>query len=228
MITEGAAVVGNDIVDLRDPETIGKAEQSRFVERVLTGDEQTIRRQKTDRDLWSRWAAKESVWKVVVKTHGERLMPRQLHVDAAEFGNQSTAEVHCRCGVFPVQFGINDDYIHCVAWSPESKSKAARTFRIAHAVAGNEDDSAAFSRLSTGERKSARSTGSSAARRLAKRLLCQNLDGINEEDLQIVRDEIAAGFGPPRFIGPSGKTTTYDLSLSHHGRFIAAAVGFPR
>ena len=65
-------VVGNDVVDLDQPRCAGKAEDTRFVDRVFTAfeRERIVEAPDPDRALWRRWAAKESAYKVVTKLLG--------------------------------------------------------------------------------------------------------------------------------------------------------------
>lgn len=59
--------VGNDIVDLRDPENAGKSGDSRFLGRVFTAGEQEriAGAANPDQLLWAFWAAKEAAYKAV-------------------------------------------------------------------------------------------------------------------------------------------------------------------
>ena len=65
--------VGNDVVDLEDPRTFGKAGDERFTARVLDAAGLAAVRGAEDPDLelWCRWAAKEAAYKVVSKLTGE-------------------------------------------------------------------------------------------------------------------------------------------------------------
>lgn len=61
--------IGNDVVDLTDPENIGKSRDQRFVRRVFTLEEEKIIRCAADSDriLWILWAGKEVAYKIVQK-----------------------------------------------------------------------------------------------------------------------------------------------------------------
>ena len=64
-----ASLVGNDVVDLRDPDIARHHERSRFVARVCTPDEVARVAASDDphRVLWTLFAAKEAGFKVVAK-----------------------------------------------------------------------------------------------------------------------------------------------------------------
>ena len=61
--------IGNDIVDLTSPDSIGKSRDRRFIARVFTPEEQEgIERSPTpDTTLWMFWAAKEAAFKAASK-----------------------------------------------------------------------------------------------------------------------------------------------------------------
>ncbi len=59
--------VGNDVVDLHDPDNRGKSGDDRFLGRVFTAEERALIAGAAvpDRLLWSLWAAKEAAYKAV-------------------------------------------------------------------------------------------------------------------------------------------------------------------
>jgi len=65
--------VGNDVVDLERPRTAGRADDERFVTRVLDAEERQAVRASDERDLelWCHWAAKEAGYKVISKLIGD-------------------------------------------------------------------------------------------------------------------------------------------------------------
>lgn len=67
-----AVFVGNDVVDVQDPRTVGKAADRRFVGRVLdeAGRDALGQAEDPDLELWCRWAAKEAAYKAVSKLLG--------------------------------------------------------------------------------------------------------------------------------------------------------------
>ncbi len=61
--------VGNDIVDLKAPDAIGKSSHASFIKRVLTKNETLtmLNAEKPDTFLWLFWAAKETAYKAISK-----------------------------------------------------------------------------------------------------------------------------------------------------------------
>ena len=63
--------VGNDIVDLTNPDVRRKSQDTRFINRVFTQGEQEQIFGSTNPDvmLWALWAGKESAYKIVSKSY---------------------------------------------------------------------------------------------------------------------------------------------------------------
>ncbi|MBE0557548.1 MAG: 4'-phosphopantetheinyl transferase superfamily protein, partial [Proteobacteria bacterium] len=59
--------VGNDVVDLNEPDNRGKSGDDRFLGRVFTAEERELiaRAAAPNTLLWSLWAAKEAAYKAV-------------------------------------------------------------------------------------------------------------------------------------------------------------------
>ena len=79
--------VGNDIVDLKDPDNCGKSGDDRFLGRVFTPDERERigRAVNPDKLLWAFWAAKEASYKAVSRDDPSiRSTPRRYRVTLDE------------------------------------------------------------------------------------------------------------------------------------------------
>jgi phosphopantetheine--protein transferase-like protein len=63
--------VGNDIVDLADPENIGKSADERFCRRVFNAEELSMiaGSDRPDSFLWMIWAAKEAAYKAISRMY---------------------------------------------------------------------------------------------------------------------------------------------------------------
>lgn len=82
-------MIGNDIVDLDDPETFAEGLNPRFDQRVFTADE--LRRLAVADDSralrWTLWAAKESAYKLVKRRDSETVFSHSLfETDLGEHG----------------------------------------------------------------------------------------------------------------------------------------------
>lgn len=195
--------VGNDIVDLRDPETGTGATHPRFDSRVFTDEERAeIEAAPLPVRLrWSLWAAKESAYKVArqlggevdVAFHPRRFATRFLDVDRVEV-------FHRAAGRFDVWLDEATDWIHAVAAPLGSlREKPASVVEL----------------LDEAQRAVAVGPGR-AVRELARRAVAPLLS-LDPTDLRIVMEG-----GIPRLRWGSRKVPVA-LSLSHHGRLVACS-----
>lgn len=148
-------------------------------------------------DLWALFAAKEAAYKALVKLgHSPGFRHREILVS----GDQRS--VSWRGHALDLAVTSRDGYVHALAWSPGPHRPHAR---VARALAPE------------GE----------AARTLLREVVADvtHTDGADHE---VVRAPLAGGwdgFGPPR-IEFRGIPMDVDVSMSHDGRFVAAAALF--
>ncbi len=131
-------LVGNDIIDLRDPRCAGKSRHLRFVSRVFHSAEASRILSAADADgaLWLHWAAKEAAYKVVSKLLGEPPVfeHRAFVVNAGPApapashptgptglgaGFDASGSVSYRNVKIPYRAAIDAGRIHALAWSGE-------------------------------------------------------------------------------------------------------------
>ncbi len=201
--------IGNDIVDLRDPEAQLEALHPRFAARVCTAAELAALAQAPAPAalLWSYWAAKESAYKALRGVMpGLRFAPRQF---AVELWPAGTGRWHGRVRVagrqVRVRLRCTSDYVHALA-----------------RVAGGRDTTMRANRLAGGARRVGNlsaAQSSAGARGLLTEALARRL-GAAPEAIEIGR---APRRGTPPTVRIDGALVPIDVSLSHHGRFVAAA-----
>jgi phosphopantetheinyl transferase (holo-ACP synthase) len=192
------ALVGNDVVDLRDPAIAADYQRTRFVARVCTRLE--IARIESSHDphrtLWALFAAKEAGFKVVAKlTPGIAFSPRRFVVDA-----QLSSVTHDVARLW-LRVMDGEDWVHAVA----GQGVAEPVWAV--------------------ERRPRQVTESAAVRELATRVVADHL-GLDREGLAVERaedDRFRDGLGPPRLLH-DGVPLDLDLSLSHDGPWVACAL----
>ena len=235
--------IGNDIVDLAEPGVAGKERDRRFMDRVFTPEERDriLAAAAPTLALWKAWTAKETAFKIASKLReGVIFAHKAFEVGpepAAAAGSSLTTAGSLGQWV-SVQFEDLDirvrwemavDYIHCVgqlgrgdAVSAQGASElAGRPRRL---LAGILHDSQALDGiLSLAEQASVYSTASERARLLARRLM----DRWDLQGAEIVRMWRAWGWGPPVVAQEGHPIAGFDVSLSHDGRFVAAALAGP-
>jgi phosphopantetheinyl transferase (holo-ACP synthase) len=191
-------LVGNDVVDLDDPDNLRAPLHPRFRERVLDERERAELAQSADQHalIWSFFAAKEAAYKLLVKL-GDSPGLGYRRIEVAP----DLASVRFADRVLALRVVRSAGFVHALA----AQGEIARV-------------TVAVERLATGAQPSA------AVRRLAARIAAP-LVGAPASELQIVREvthESWDGLGPPE-LRCSGRALPIDLSLSHDGRWVAAA-----
>jgi hypothetical protein len=209
------AHVGNDIVDLQTPEAIGKAGDSKFIQRVLRRDEQefVFNSECPDSLLWTFWAAKETAYKAISKTYPDvSSAPRRYPVTLHDGGdlNSLFGGVDTPKGSVAVNISIYEDYIHCIGITDQGTGLDRIVWGAQKIDSDKKMETASLS-----------ARESAMARRLAKERIAECLN-LNLDDIHILRNQFPCGNGPP-FVYIKGKEGNIDLSLSHDGRFAAFA-----
>ncbi len=148
----------------------------------------------TARDLWSLFAAKEAAYKVLVKVGG-----------APGFGHRAIRVApgldRVTWGNWRLELAVTGDidHVHAVAWTDGARP-IARVARTAQ-------------------------DPSEGARTVLRELVAAAI-GCDPEELAVIRDLAPGswdGYGPPRVVR-GGAPVEADVSLSHDGSFVAAAV----
>ncbi|HWV38074.1 MAG TPA: 4'-phosphopantetheinyl transferase superfamily protein [Vulgatibacter sp.] len=199
-------IVGNDVVDLDDPEARGAARRDRFVRRILRPAERRAVEASSDPDaaLWARFAAKEAAYKAAVRLHGGAPSAPAAYEVAEDL---AWVRLHAL-------------RLHLVVETPAPRASGRPAFVHAVAFSGDWDDRPRFA---AGPH---RGDPGADARSLLAESAAASL-GCDPSRLRIVRDPIAGswdGFGPPR-LHLDGLPLPAPVSLSHHGRFVAYAHG---
>jgi hypothetical protein len=242
-------LVGNDVVDLADRRCEGKSGHDRFLLRVFSPEEIHRIRSSSDPDvsLWMRWAGKEASYKVVSKRLG-RSPPFQharYVTDVVALISDEPWPVHDRPGescspeastfrgsvrygdlVIPVRFEVTTESVHAIAWQPAIAEEHLGD-RIDWAVdmlgpGDGETWRNLASRFTAREWKAIHSRASAEVRLVARHAAVRRL-GYPQGKVEILCPEGDTGRAPP-VICVGGVPGHLDVSLSHHGRFIAWAL----
>lgn len=212
-------LVGNDVVDLRDPENQPGAIHPRFDGRVFTPAE---RERLTDeatahRTRWLMWAAKESAFKVARKLdQGVRFLPRRFTV---QFEGKTSAVVRHAVGRFQVSFSGADDWVHAIATRSDGlvvdvSPDASGETLCSRPRLFTQGPSALVERVQRGRVAPAYVSG--RVRAMA-RAAVGSLLSVAPPEIEIA----TAANVPVAFWRKL--PLPVDLSLSHHGRFMACA-----
>ena len=211
-------LVGNDIVDLHDPESRPEALHDRFDTRVFTSDErEALTTSASAHTLrWTLWAAKESAYKVAKKLDpAVRFLPRDFVVRRLAEGR---AVVVHETGPFDVRLRRTEEWVSAVATRMAANAASGMAANAASGMAANAAE--AHRSVSTGiERLEVNGADPSQT---VRELVCAALAlRMNVPPGQV---QIAADRGIPVALWRNRRLPV-DLSLSHHGRFVAWAWG---
>jgi len=237
--------VGNDIVDLERPRTVGRAADDRFVARILDDDEREVvlGADDADRERWCHWAAKEAGFKALSKLVGEAppFVHRAFKVTWTGDGEGSPplagpairrGTVSWKGARAPVSIELRAGGVHAVAYATAAETPGVadggpmRLSPRVEMLAASESPWAGslehlLSRFTEREADAIHSLWSAAVRIGARGDLAERM-GVTEERLEIVCGPGRTGRRLPRVL-MDGEEVEADVSLSHDGRLIAWA-----
>jgi phosphopantetheinyl transferase (holo-ACP synthase) len=195
-------MVGNDVVDLRDPESRSESLHPRFDTRVFTERERSAIAGSGDpeRARWKLWAAKEAAYKLTRKLAPATIFsPRSFEVELTSESEAAVEHEGARC---QVQYTENDGALHAVATCQPGAGKAVLS---------------GWRRLEAGEIASG---DPDAPSRAVRALLCERIAselGVAASELEVRRQ------GRVPVLWLRGARAPVDLSLSHHGDWLGFA-----
>jgi len=194
-------LVGNDLVDLLDPQADPQSIHQGFDERVMTDEENRLIVSALDphRLRWMLWAAKESAFKVVKKVDPSAVFhPKAFEVELITFGGAHVC--HSKADFETVLYH-SPKWVHAVT-TLESKSVKS--------------DSRLHSRVLSLESQNRSFDSSMEVRTFARKALGSWFE-VSWTEVEIVTENRI-----PRATR-RGKRLEIDLSLAHDGNFVACA-----
>ncbi len=231
-------IVGNDVVDLTDPRVLGKASNTRFLERILADEERAAIASAPDPDLelWQRWAAKETAYKAVSKLRESppTFAHRVFVVSWAHPSERDASHglrsgyVHYESTIINIEAAWDRQTVHVVGWAGDT-TRSQKDDQLNSGLARLDEAGAAWSgpltelvrRLTARELEAVHSQASVAVR-IAARVAIAHALAVDEQRLEIVCAPGKAGRRPPAVL-VDGERGTVDVSLSHDGDWIAWA-----
>lgn len=196
-------------MDLGERHTRTKSRDARFLARVFTPHERAAIEKSADPDtiLWALWAGKEASYKAACKLQPQQRLssaPARYEVDISDVaGFLMTGMVMSPLGQFSLNITVTAMYVHAVASRTSPPSAAVIKSAVSTMLPDGCCDESAQVRKD----------------------LCRDLGAflsVNPQELEFIRP------GPPNRLGPPevrwlGHPLDIDITMSHHGRFIAYA-----
>jgi phosphopantetheinyl transferase (holo-ACP synthase) len=223
--------IGNDIVDL----TVAgdKRHHMRFLQRVFTEYEQRVIRDAPlpEQFLWCLWAGKETAFKIISKITGPPVFAHRRFVhdlfdytlqDDGTFAAQG--QVNYDVYEVAVEYQAGQQVIHAVGRmpceQPEEEMRFVADYRRKESppAHGQHDFSAE-------ELQSIRFPEAAEVHTLCKRGISSQT-GIALPRLQVIRPQQRFSSGPP-YLLVDGHRCRIDISLAHHGGWLAWAGAIP-
>jgi phosphopantetheinyl transferase (holo-ACP synthase) len=244
--------VGNDVMDLKDPRCRDRAPGDRLVTRILATEEQLALERTADLEswrlaLWAHWAAKEAaykVWSKVLPGSGP-FVPRALVAELEISPSDSAGVAHITGAVRETGgapsvrvSGVSDArYVHVVGWSgPTDGPLGGRVETGLDEVAEDSIDVTGLrDRFTVAEWDGVRSRPGAVVRLLARervRAIIESRGSAGHSngeatDVQIITSGAARGSTAPKIRIADREMPGWDVSLSHHGRYVAWALLVP-
>ena len=190
-------MIGNDVIDLVDPDSQPGRQHRRFDKLAFTCEERRVLRRmgNSHTQRWCMWAAKEAAYKLLKQTDSSiSFAPRRFEVSWQ--GHDRCTVVHKERTAW-VQLRFGNDYVHALALS-DAPSDDQQLPPVA------------IIRLDAAPQR----PPSIEIRKLVKRMASLWL-GQKATNLKVVTEEKI-----PRLVDAKGDHCGY-LSLSHHGRYMA-------
>ncbi len=200
-------MVGNDVVDLSLEGARHKSQNERFLKRVYTGVERLMIQKGHDPDfvLWALWAAKEAGFKYFQKLIPNVIFspqqfsvignPETSHVGELTFGSHSVR----------ISWDHDNDWVHALATDPASTFQGL--YRVENFIQGKAPHQVPAE--------------AAAVRHLTQQLLYEL---VGWQSLSIIRPRRIDGQLSWPIVQNGSEQVPIDLSLSHDGAYIAAAV----
>lgn len=234
-------LLGNDVVDLRDPDSMGACGREKFLRRAFTAGErfQIRNDDHPDTRLWSCWAGKESAYKALVSR-----FPRTLFAWGDYETDFSSRTVWAGSHALALDLQIREDeMVHVCSVGRMDSGVVIPAPEILNEISieiFNNDESTFPSHLLGAEVRPQRGSGATddsiLVRLLAGRLIARELQ-LNPQRVAVGGVSCNSDFGgnsengetrsPPR-VSIDGRLTPIAISLSHHGRYLAAACHLSR
>lgn len=221
--TSNTPLVGNDVVDLSEPATHGKAGQLRFLKRVCVDQEREFIEDapQPDAALWLLWSAKETAYKIAKRLQPEIAFVKKHFVVAVHTTSYESGHVRGQVvyegAIIPVRWRHKEAFVHCVGHWPGVIQGFSK---VGAAVARLDDPTLDEIPLDHQELQSVRNLPSRRVRQLAKRLLAER--GLTQA--RIVRERIDDQWKAPRIWHQGRPLKDAALSLSHHGQYVAVVL----
>ncbi len=223
--------IGVDVVDLTQPRVAGRSSDERFLNRVFAPSERERIREADDPDLevWQLWAAKEAAFKVLSKVQPELPVFHHARFRVTDRPGDPPGELVYEDHYVSLSVVAEEDYVLATAWNSIIGADqividvAPVEDVLRHYGLGDDWEEWASSFFDDDELDPVHGIQSAGVRVMAKHAAASLLE-LPRSELRIVCPPGHTGLRPPYLFRGAERLPNADVSLSHDGPFIAAAV----
>jgi phosphopantetheine--protein transferase-like protein len=210
--------IGNDIVDLTNPDIENKHNKRRFIRRVLSSYEMGLFESSENKKLtlWTLWSGKEAAYKVLKKLIPDMVFAHSKVIVDLDFSSMRGSVIYNEY-VISLRWTVSDEWVHCVAVL-KGDEKSLGVFE--YDVKELDLNTKLHTGFSKDESASIYSIESAGVRNLSKLLLGRY--GLAQ--IEIVRRPLLKKFAPPEIMESGSPLKYWDLSMSHDGKYISCAI----
>lgn len=228
--------VGNDIVDLKFSGCIDQHKNDRFIARVFTANEKEKISTSSHPNLllWMMWAAKETAYKIISKIKDPPVFSHKqfiTNINKITFSKDkvtAAGQVQYEDYSVALKFKGTEDYIHAKGFFPKKAAKE-EDYLVRSTVKQLNSSSRKITKwqnyFSIKELKTIHNEESKWVRLHAKKEIAKKLD-LEQSRIQIIRP-IKGNKTQPPIVLLDNKKSEIDISLSHHGRWLAWSFSAP-
>jgi phosphopantetheine--protein transferase-like protein len=234
-------LVGNDIVDLSNAPT-NKQNDIRFMQRVFTQEEQSLINTTLNINpnimVWLLWAAKESAYKIIAKLFKQPSFIHKKFQISIVKNEISSSDITLKAVydnyTMQLQATISSSYIHMLAIYSDLKDNSNLELNLnldlksnIRKISSNEinlwdTNNQVSNSFTQQERLSIKNVFSEVVRLDLKQAIANQFN-LELSSLEIIRTNTNNRMNPP-FLLINGELSPINLSLSHHGDWVAWAL----
>lgn len=212
-------LIGNDIVDLKNPDIEYKHQDKRFLNRILSSSELEVFEKAEDKKLclWKIWSGKEAAYKVIKKLYPKTVFSHSKFVVHFDSNYKSSGSLTYEGKHISLIWNSSDNWIHSVAIEKENEKHLEI---LEYDIKPLSQVSISTKGFSFKELESTYSSESAGVRNLTKSIMEKHMI----EDAKIIRFPLNKKFSPPELYLSEIPLKNWDLSMSHDGKYVSCAV----
>lgn len=214
ILKEPSQFLGNDIVDLKDPDCKNTLDNKRFCERVFTKEE-LISIQNSNQPLptlWMHWAAKEASYKLIKREFSDTIFSHKKFVFDVH-----TNTIHYKNQTYSCEIIQNQDFVHVLCKKEKDTSSDYKVWIYTKEDIVHLSSQYFINNLSLENQ-------SELVRATIRFGILKLYPNIKYDMIQIEKLKDANGKQIPPIMQIPSLNIQISISMSHHGRYFAGCL----